>query len=469
MIIAGALVGLRGIYQYFFGLGWTMEYLNQVKNDLSSYQYAKNVLFSKRAFSTFFSPDMLAGYLAMVMPLAGGFLIDNLKFRKKLVLASISLFIISICIGLTKSLGGWLSLFAGSIIFFILFLKELPHLDHKKVIKLAAIVLTVIILISTATVIKRANQFIDFTNPQNSILQRLYYWKSTLKMIKDFPLTGIGWGNFGTAYARYKLQGANEIKNAHNSYLQIWAEAGLLGVIATVWLIFIFFREGLQGLKEPGEKGFKIGLIAAGFSFLTHNLIDYDYYISQVSFHWWIILGLTVAIRGKKGLMGSDPPHRITWMKGLTPRVLIAILLLVIATLMVRSHLATQHFENGLFLFRDNKNDEAIIELKKAQTLDFEYDLYHLALAKSYERKIEQNNLGPADPLFDEVVREYRKAISLNPYYPFHYRDLGLFFLKHNMIKEAISEFRKAVYFYPTNPDLHNYLRITYQKVNKGR
>lgn len=467
VIAAGVLIALRGIYQWFFGLGLTMKYLEQLKWGLPSYQYAKRFILARRAFSTFLSPDMLAGYLIMVVPLAGGLFIDKLRGKRTTIFALITLSIILACLGLTKSLGGWLSMLGASMIFFILLFKEGYIIDRKRVAKIAAIVLAAIVLVTFSIIITQRDRFIDPNDPENSITQRLYYWKSALSIIKEFPTTGTGWGNFSSVYTKYMPPAAAEVRNAHNSYLQIWAETGIIGLIATAWLIFIFFSEGLEGLKVPGEKGLKMGILAAGSAFLIHNLIDYDYYISQVSFHWWAILGLTIAIKGSYTSVDKEK-HRINPSQ-LIIKSIVIIILLATATLMVKSHLANVHFENGLYLLSNNKNNEATIEIRKAQILDPGYDLYHLVLAKIYEKKVEKEKLFPRDPLFNKVVKEYRRAIDLNPYSPFHYRNLGLFFLKHNMIKEAISELERAVYFYPTNPDLHNYLRITYQKINKGR
>jgi len=465
VIVAGAMIALRGIYQWSFGLGWTMEYLEQLRWDLPSYLYAKRIILSKRAFSTFLSPDMLAGYLAMVIPLAGGLLIDKPRVRRTTVFALIALSIIFICLVLTKSLGGWLSLLAASMIFFILLFKEGSTIDRKRVVKVATIVLAAIVLVTLSIIITQRDRFIDPNDPENSIIQRLYYWKGALNIIKEFPTTGTGWGNFGSAYTKFMPAGAKEVRNAHNSYLQIWAETGIMGLMAMTWLIFIFFREGFKGLKVPGQKGLKIGILAAGSAFLIHNLIDYDYYISQISFHWWAILGLTIAMKGSYTPVNKEK-SRINPSQVIIKSIII-IFLVAAATLMVKSHLATVHFENGLYLLKNNKDNEATTELRKAQALDSGYDLYHLILAKIYEKKVEEDNLFPGDPLFDKVVREYRRAIGLNSYCPFHYRDLGLFFLRHNMPSEAIDELKKAITFYPTNPDLRRYLEMAYRKINK--
>ena len=72
---------------------------------------------------------------------------------------------------------------------------------------------------------------------------RLNYWADSLKIIKVYPWTGTGLGNFNLTYARY----------AHNSYLQIWAEMGILGIIAFLWLIITVLKSGLKNLYLDSE------------------------------------------------------------------------------------------------------------------------------------------------------------------------------------------------------------------------
>ena len=55
----------------------------------------------------------------------------------------------------------------------------------------------------------------------------------------------------------------------------------------------IFLRKGSRDIKKNSEgQGLKIGLFCGGCAFLLHNLVDLSFYFSQVSFFWWIILGL---------------------------------------------------------------------------------------------------------------------------------------------------------------------------------
>jgi len=305
LIGAASLLSLYAIYQFFWGFQNILDYLSQTK----PYPYAEEFLARKRVFSTFFSPNIFAGYLIMIIPLTAGLLLEIVKKHQFLslrakrsnlilcLLTGLSISFMSISLLLTKSIGAWISLLVAFLVFSVLLFVHRPPFLRRKVLLGTVITCIVIISILTGIFLIRTEQFLDFNNPQNSIIQRFYFWKAGVKIIKDFPFTGVGLGNFGLIYPKYKSPEAVETHFAHNSYLQIWAEMGILGLLAWLWLILGFFRAGLRNLKVEYEQNYlTIGLIAASAAFLAHNLIDFDFFIPEVAFHWWVILGLILSM-----------------------------------------------------------------------------------------------------------------------------------------------------------------------------
>jgi putative inorganic carbon (HCO3(-)) transporter len=122
------------------------------------------------------------------------------------------------------------------------------------------------------------------TQPIFSTIMRWNYWKDTLAIIKAFPLTGVGLGNFNLTQSRF----------AHNSYLQIFAEMGILGIISFLWLVISVLNRGLKTLNGPCDKTQVSALIAAATIFLIHNLVDFTFFLPEVALIWWVVLGLIV-------------------------------------------------------------------------------------------------------------------------------------------------------------------------------
>jgi O-antigen ligase len=91
----------------------------------------------------------------------------------------------------------------------------------------------------------------------------------------------VGLGNFNLFSARY----------AHNSYLQFWAETGILGITSLLWLIAAVLKSAIKSVKQSKDKKFMAGLITANAVFLIHNLFDFTFFLPEVSLIWWVIFG----------------------------------------------------------------------------------------------------------------------------------------------------------------------------------
>ena len=293
IFFAASIIGIYAIYQYFFGLGHTLEYIKQTRPNI----YAEEFLNRRRVFATFVSPNIFVSYNLMMLFLGMGLSI-SIRQREKITYW-ICTALMTTSLILSKSLGGILVFVVTFIIFtFFIFFYLLPKLEFKRITlkriaSISAVFLFAFIIISGIFVRQRLAIFFNINDPNNSIIQRFYYWKASLNMVKDSWLTGIGWRKFGLLYRFYKLPSANVSHYSHNIFLQILAETGIFGFLIFAWIIFLFLKAGFGIVKEKAdEQGLKIGLFCAGCAFLLHNLVDLSFYFGQASFFWWIILGL---------------------------------------------------------------------------------------------------------------------------------------------------------------------------------
>lgn len=272
LIISASLVSLYSLYFLFTISGFTLEYLSG--NNIR-YPFAKEFLASKRAFVPFFSPNLLAGYLIAIIMICLNTIVKRKKEKDWLFFLSLfCLPLSSLTLFFTKSVGGWFIF----IIIFSLFIL-LGKLLNKKSFLIA---FSLIVLLG-AIAMNRTLTEVHFKNPLFSLNQRISYWKETIKIISDHPIIGVGTGNFSL----------KETRAAHNSYLQIWAEMGILGLLSWLMIVFVFIKQGVKNLYSRSSYCC-LGILTAGLSFLCYNLIDFSFFISQVAFLFWLLLGLTV-------------------------------------------------------------------------------------------------------------------------------------------------------------------------------
>ncbi|MBM3254847.1 MAG: hypothetical protein FJZ08_00910 [Candidatus Omnitrophica bacterium] len=264
IVAAGLAISLLAIYQYLFSFRHTLDYLSS-KN--ISDVFALDYISRGRVFSPFVTPNILAGYLIMIIPLT----FINKKVTWSLVPISIALI-------LTRSLGAFVSL---SVVFFV-YLCLSGKLGRKQIVVLCGLAALIALFFILRSLTPK-----EYLKPTFSAMMRLNYWKETWGIIKDHPFTGVGLGNFNLVYSRY----------AHNSYLQFWAETGILGIIGLLWLVYAIFAYGFKkSFRDSGSERINLWLLLAGSAFLLDNLTNFSFFLPEVSLIWWVILGCMLTL-----------------------------------------------------------------------------------------------------------------------------------------------------------------------------
>lgn len=129
---------------------------------------------------------------------------------------------------------------------------------------------------------------------QGSNLERIMLWKESLKIIRDYPLTGCGLNNYSIVARNYKSFESGGIY-PHNSFLHKAAETGIFGLFAFLFVLFNFFKIGILYLNK--EKNYLVlGLLMGILAFLVHAFFDTHLYSLQLVVLFWYMLGLTIAV-----------------------------------------------------------------------------------------------------------------------------------------------------------------------------
>lgn len=273
LILSASCVSLYAIYWFYFG---SLNLLGYMKEQRIVYPFVNEFLGRRRAFMPYVLPSALAGYLIMILPLSLAYLFHEKKrglhiFSLKNILLSFSGLFIVIALILTKSAGAFLSIFLSLLIFMIL-----SRLINEKTF----LVLSILLLAFMSISILRSFKAEYFTSSVFSIQNRLIFWRNTLLVILKHPFRGTGLGNLPFVGSKF----------AHNSYLQIWAEMGILGIVAFLGFIYKSLK-AIQPKKLATDKLYA-SLVIASFGFLIHNFIDFSFFLPEVSIFWWIIIGL---------------------------------------------------------------------------------------------------------------------------------------------------------------------------------
>ncbi len=181
---------------------------------------------SPEPFVTFSLTNSLAGFLAPWLLIILGMIITvqrRLLARSTIVKSLILVFIISVCLLLTKSRSAWCAVLIGAVYLAVVQF----NVSRQRIAR--GLCLTGVLLavaVGCAWFTNRLDIKVLSEAP-TSLLYRFEYWRSSMAMVADHWLWGVGTGNFRDAYMAYKLPAASEaIADPHNAILEIWTSFG---------------------------------------------------------------------------------------------------------------------------------------------------------------------------------------------------------------------------------------------------
>jgi len=103
-----------------------------------------------------------------------------------------------------------------------------------------------------------------------SVAVRTIFWRNTVEMIREHPVTGVGLNNWRVNYPAATLKGVTDptLRNrsperAHNDLLQVWAELGTIGLLLALAVVGIFLREAMKRLRVLEGREERVILIGA--------------------------------------------------------------------------------------------------------------------------------------------------------------------------------------------------------------
>ena len=302
-LLAGIGAGLLGWYQFLRGVG-----------------PEGFLLFGRfmRAYGAFRQPNPYAGYLGMILPIGVALATAywpwgrgpqrGLRDRLIWLLGCATIATAGPAIIMSWSRGGWFGAAAALLVV------ALGRGRWQAIgLILVALALAGLVLVTGAdqlapeTLVTRLTDFTAYftlgdvtylePNPANwAVLERLAHWQAAQRMFAEHPWLGVGIGNYEPVYPAYRLpRWTDPLGHAHNYYLNIAAEAGVMGLgayllfwLAAAWLAWRRVRRtaGIQ-------RGLALGILAAMAHLAVHSIFD-NLYVQGIYLQVALWIGLII-------------------------------------------------------------------------------------------------------------------------------------------------------------------------------
>lgn len=279
-IITAFFMSCYGISQYFT-LGTTSKAWVDVN---------LNPDLKTRVVGTFGNPNVFAEYLEHILPTAIALVFAYRKWMNKAIVTFFAA-VMFLCLILTSSRGAWLGFVAAMLLFVILKLfKYIP-------IFIAGGIL--IIPLAPRVILQRINTIGNVQDTSNAY--RLYIWEGTINMIKDFWITGVGYGYwaFRNTFYEYSIKGS-KAWHSHNMYLEIMAEMGIFGVLTFGWVIISLFFHGIKFILKTKDRYLSYvsaGLLAGFLSIMVHGVAEHILYMPKSVILFWMFAAFISSAR----------------------------------------------------------------------------------------------------------------------------------------------------------------------------
>lgn len=238
-------------------------------------------------FGSFINQHHFAAFMEMTLGITVGFLIGTNTKKEQLLLFIFAIILMIVCIIFTGSRGGMLSLLGVLVFIGSTFYLGRNKTETSQIHKLAIIIgtLALFFIISGAVLFLGAGDSLvrglgvsELTSADFSS-GRTYFWQTAAKMFLSHPFSGVGLDSFGTAFTKFDIwNGSFRIEQAHNDYLQVLTEAGIIGFACIAAFIFFLFKQGLAVINQNQDKfqrGIAIGSLAGCFGVLIHSFFDF--------------------------------------------------------------------------------------------------------------------------------------------------------------------------------------------------
>jgi putative inorganic carbon (HCO3(-)) transporter len=132
-----------------------------------------------------------------------------------------------------------------------------------------------------------------------AIVERLAHWQAAIYMADAHPFIGVGLGNYEVAYPAYRVPSwPNALGHAHNDYLNLLAETGIVGLVGYLvgWALIVTWTWQTLRTSDPLQRGLALGLLGTWTHLAVHSFVD-KLYVNNLFLHIGVMLGLLAAAR----------------------------------------------------------------------------------------------------------------------------------------------------------------------------
>lgn len=284
-VVTVAALAVYGVYQYAVGVempaGWTDHNESSLRT---------------RVFAIFTSPNVFGSLLMLAAPMSISMMLISRSRPAKAAFGAMTLFIAA-SLAFTFSRGAWIG--------FIVAIGVYVLVKDKRLI-IPCIIGAVLVAVLVPSISGRIGYMLSPEYIESSLRGgRLVRWITGLKIFADYPVLGIGLGEFGGAVAmnnNIKVIVDNQVTEAFymdNYMLKTAVESGLVGLSAFLALMYSVFINGLRTVRTAAtdtSKELATGILAGLCGVIVHNCVENIFEVPMMTSLFWTFTAVLMSI-----------------------------------------------------------------------------------------------------------------------------------------------------------------------------
>ena len=436
----------------------------------------------QRVFSFMGNPTYLGGFLMLMIPAVTALGISYLQSDRSeprrsrdwtgYAPAGFCFAVVAamfVCLYDSKTIAGAIGLGLAAVLVFVVLLVRGGARAARTLIPAAVIALVILSPIAylaysrlPAVEQQRIQQIVHLQDPQSA--ERRVHRQAAVRIWREHPIVGAGYGAFRVysletmAPEWYQQQSERSEKMlvpgyAHNEYLQILAELGVVGGVLFFGLLLAVYALAIwlaARHPDPRWATISLGIIAGFTALLFQNTIGITFrQTGAVTFFWlWLaVLVLAAAVRPSAGQESAAPRLRELRFRRLPIAGLVSIAVVLVAAwwflwgIAVNPIIASQEVRQAQGLAALGRYKEAAEHADRAISLCPYSSMGYYVSAYAWGQTGD----------FDKALASNRKALDLMPGNASIYYNLGVSYKSKGQLGEAQDSFKRAIQYMPTN------------------
>lgn len=249
-------------------------------------------------FGPFVNRDDFAGFVELILPLGLALLVLDGERRERRLLVALFVVFPAAALVLSASRAGILC-FLGELVLlgYLVWLYGRRSQRYLLVI-LALAIAGIAAWLGVGKAFSRFNEKGHWSGV--TLSQRMSLTRDTWRIFLDHPYVGTGMGTFQTAYPRYETQYTGLVINhAHNDYVELLSDGGLVGGAFGLLFLLVLFRRGTRNVRRamsPVTRSLYGGGLVGAIGLLGHELVDFNLHVPSNAIIFLVISVLATTV-----------------------------------------------------------------------------------------------------------------------------------------------------------------------------